>query len=177
MFVRMQDSRLKLLIAALMALALLGACGGGDEDDDATETSQDAGAETEDTPEGESEAEGGTLEFNATEYAFSVPPTVPAGPTSVPLVNKGEEPHILTFVALAENAPSVEKLIDMSQKKAQSFFAGPPTDIQKPVKPGETSAAVDVELTPGRWGYVCFYGTKEKGPHAYLGMVGELTVE
>jgi plastocyanin len=176
MFVRMQDSRLKLLFVALMAVALLGACGDdGSEDDDATETSQDAGTETEETPA--EDAGAGTLEFHATEYAFSVEPTVPAGQTSVTLVNKGEEPHILTFVPLAEDAPSVEKLVKMPQKKAQSFFAGPPNDISKPVKPGETSAAIDVELTPGRWGYACFFGTKQKGPHAFLGMVGELTVE
>lgn len=171
MFARIRDSRMKMLLAALMALALLGAaCGGGGDDEDATDT---ASEETEETP---AEDEAGTLEFAGTEYAFSAPPTAKAGPTTITLVNNGDEPHMLDLVPLAENAPSVEKLLKMPQKKAQSFFAGPPIMI-KPIKPGETSEPVEAELQPGRYGYVCFYAKKGEQPHAFQGMFGELTVE
>ncbi len=47
------------------------------------------------------------------------------------------------------------------------------------VKPGETAKKpLTADLTPGRYGYVCFvFSKKEKAPHALLGMVGEFTVE
>ena len=164
-----------MLLATLMALALLGACGGGD-DERATDTAaQDTSDDDAETP-AEDDAEAGTLEFAGTEYAFSAPPTAPAGPTTITLVNNGEEPHMMDLVRLAENAPSVVKLLKMPQKKAESFFAGKPISI-KPIKPGETSDPVEVELQAGRYGYVCFYAKKGDPPHAFQGMYGELTVE
>ena len=165
---------MKVLFAALMALSLLGACGGGD-DEDATDPAAQETEETQETPAAD-DAAAGTLEFAGTEYAFSAPPTAAAGPTSIRLVNNGDEPHMLDLVPLAENAPSVEKLLKMPQKKAQGFFAGQPITIE-PIKPGETSEAVEAELQPGRYGYVCFYSKKGEKPHALLGMFGELTVE
>ena len=174
-------SRIKVLLAALAAVALLGACGGGDDDAtepaaDPVETSEDAAGDDVAEDDTEGDAEGAVLEFAGTEYAFSAPSTVPAGPTTVTLVNNGEEPHMLDLVALKEKAPSLDKLLKMPQNKARSFFAAPPTSIP-PIKPGETSEAVDVNLQPGRYAYVCFYSEKGEKPHAFLGMVGELTVE
>ncbi len=176
MLTLLRGSGNQVLLASLLALALLGACGGGN-DDAATDTAAEdtTSEEAEETP-AEDAGEAGTLEFAGTEYAFSAPPTASAGPTSVTLVNNGEEPHMIDLVPLAENAPSVEKLLKMPQKKAQSFFAGPPTTIE-PIKAGETSKPVEVELKPGRYGYVCFYSEKGEKPHAFLGMHGELTVE
>ena len=175
MFARIRDSRIRVLLAALMALALLGACGGGDDDAATDAGAEETSEEAAETP-AEEEAAAGTLEFAGTEYAFSAPATATAGPTSVTLVNNGEEPHMMDLVPLAENAPSVEKLLKMPQKKAQSFFAGQPITIE-PIKPGETSEPVEAELQPGRYGYVCFYSEKGEKPHALLGMYGELTVE
>ena len=176
MFARIRDSRIKVLLAALMALSLLGACGGGDDDAATDAGAEETNEETAETP-AEDEAAAGTLEFAATEYAFSAPPTVAAGPTSITLVNNGEEPHMLDLVQLRESAPSVEKLLKMPQKKAEKFF-GPGKQITiEPIKPGETSEAVEAELQPGRYGYVCFYAKKGEPPHAFQGMFGELTVE
>lgn len=175
MFARIRDSRIKVLLAALMALALLGACGGGDDEGTTDTGAEETSEDTEETPADDAAAEG-TLEFAGTEYAFSAPPTAPAGPTSITLVNNGEEPHMIDLVPLAENAPSVEKLLKMPQKKAQGFFAGQPITIE-PIKPGETSEPVEAELQPGRYGYVCFYSEKGEKPHALLGMYGEMTVE
>ena len=175
MFARIRDPRFKVLLAALMALALLGACGGGDDEAATDSAAEETTEGTEETP-AEDEAAAGTLEFAGTEYAFSAPATAAAGPTSITLVNNGDEPHMLDLVPLAENAPSVEKLLKMPQKKAESFFAGPPITIE-PIKAGETSEPVEAELQPGRYGYVCFYSEKGEKPHALLGMFGELTVE
>lgn len=169
-------TRVKVGLAALLALALLGACGGGDSDTDATDpAAEETTMETEETPEGDS-AEEGTLEFTATEYAFSVEDTVPAGMTSVALNNVGEEPHFLDLVPITDDAPPVEKLIKMSDKEIGPYFKGKPQHI-KTVKPGEMSKPKEIDLQPGRYAYVCFYGEKGEKPHAFKGMLGELTVE
>ena len=169
-------TRVRVGLAALLAIALLGACGGGDSDTDATEpAAEETSVETEETPEGDT-AEEGTLEFTATEYAFSVEDTVPAGMTSVVLNNVGEEPHFLDLVPVTDDAPPVEELITMPDKKVGKFFMGQPQHI-KTVKPGEMSKPKEIDLKPGRYAYVCFYSEKGEEPHAFKGMVGELTVE
>jgi plastocyanin len=162
----------KILMALLMALAMVGVACGGDTagtDEPAAGSSEPA---EEDSPTEDAAA---TLDFNATEYAFSVAPTAPAGTTTVNLINVGEEPHMLDLVPLAEDAPPVDKLIKMSQKKASQFFAGQLTHL-KTVKAGE-EISKEVDLQPGRYAYVCFYAEKGEPPHAFKGMVGELTVE
>jgi hypothetical protein len=167
MFVPIKDSLVKTLLATLVAAAVLGACGGGADDGEG----QDAGAESQ-----KEEAASGTLEFAATEYAFGVPETVTAGETKLTLKNSGDEPHMLDLVPLTDDAPEIEKLIKLPEKKVEKFFKGRPIHI-KPVKPGETSKPVDANLMPGRYGYVCFFAEKGEKPHAFKGMFGELTVE
>lgn len=175
-FLPMEESRVKVLLATLMALALLGACGGGGGADATNDTAaEDVAADPDESP-AEDEAEPGTLEFSGTEYAFSAPPTAAAGETSITLVNNGDEPHMLDLVPLTPDAPAVEKLIKMPEKKLGKFFAGEPIHIDT-IKPGETSEPVEAELKPGRYGYVCFFSKKGEKPHAFLGMYGELTVE
>jgi plastocyanin len=170
MSIRARGSRA--LVALLLALALMGvACG----DDTAGTNTPAAGSSEpaeEDTPEEDAAA---TLDFNATEYEFSVAGTTPAGMTTVNLINVGEEPHMLDLVALTDDAPEVDKLVKMNEKQVSQYFAGRPTHL-KTVKPGE-EISKEVDLQPGRYAYVCFYADKGEKPHAFLGMVGELTVE
>ena len=165
--------RIKTAVAILVVLALFSACGGGDDDTSEPAAGDDTATEAEQTPE---EQAAGTLDFAGTEYAFAVSETVPSGMTSVTLTNNGDEPHMLDLVPLTDDAPAVEELIRLPEKKVEKFFAGPPNHIN-PVKPGETSKALKVELEPGRYGYVCFFSKKGEKPHAYQGMFGELTVE
>ena len=179
MFVRIRESRVKVLLALLMALALLGACGGGGDDDATDSAAEDTTEDAEDSPtedDSSEEAEAGTLQFHATEYAFSVSETVAAGQTSIEIVNKGEEPHMLDLVPLVDDAPAVEELIKLPEKKLGKYFIGQPMTIE-PVKSGVTSKALEANLKPGRYGYVCFYAKKGEEPHAFKGMYGELTVE
>ena len=167
MSVLIKGSLAKTALATLMTVAVFGACGGGANED----AGQDAGAESP-----TEEAAGGTLEFAATEYAFGVPETAAAGETSITLKNSGDEPHMLDLVPLTDDAPPVEKLIKLPEKKVEKFFKGRPIRIN-PVKPGETSKPVDANLTAGRYGYVCFFAKKGEKPHSFKVMFGELTFE
>ncbi|MDQ4095617.1 MAG: hypothetical protein M3174_05360, partial [Actinomycetota bacterium] len=168
----------KWLLVLLSAMLVLGAaCGGGNGDDGGT----DAGAQTEEsetpeTEETEGTEEGGGLTITGVDFAFDAPASAPAGKTEITFANEGKEPHELIMVPLAENAPDVTELIKMSQKEASKFFAGEPTSTEGPISPGETKS-LEVELQPGTYGLVCFVESKkEKKPHAFLGMVGQMTV-
>ena len=156
------------VFAAVIVLGLMSvAC--GDDDPAATEP----GAEQ--TSEAPAET-GGEVTITAVDYEFDLADSYAAGTTTFTLVNEGEEPHFIDIVPLVADAPPVEDLLKLPEKKVGEFFAGPPNHI-KTVKPGETSEPLEVELEPGRYGYVCFIEAKDGTPHAFLGMSGEFTVE
>ena len=156
-------------IALMLALSLLltVACGDSDspeaggQDDAATEA---PGADHGDEP----------MTITATDYAFDLEASYPAGTHTFELANEGKELHFIEIVELKADAPSVEELIKI--KKADKYFVRSAGGT-KPVKPGETSPTFEAELTPGRYGYVCFIETKDGKPHAFLGMAGEFTVQ
>ena len=112
--------------------------------------------------------------MTATEYKFDLPATMPAGQTTLTLANEGKEPHFIEIVELKTDAPPAEKLVKM--RSAQKFFVRQVANTP-PVKPGAESEPVTAELTAGRYGYVCFIEAPNGKPHAFLGMVGEFTVE
>ncbi len=163
------------LLVLMSALLILGAaCGGGDDED-----GEDAGGDTEaeETEETEAGDSGGGLTITGVDFAFETPATAPAGATEITVENAGEEPHELVMVPLAENAPELTELIELPEEEAEKFFAGPPTGSEGPIEPGETKT-IKAELQPGTYGMVCFVRSKtEKKPHAFLGMINQLTVE
>src|SRR5688500_13069568 len=161
---RIRETRFAIVLTTLVAAALFGACGGGGG------TGTGTGAEGETPME---EAAGGTLEFAGTEYAFSVDSPAPAGQTEVTLVNNGDEPHMLDLVPLTDDAPPVDELIRLPDRKVEKLFTGQPIHLH-PVQPGETSKPAKAMLQPGRYGYVCFFSKKGEKPHAFQGMFGEL---
>lgn len=81
------------------------------------------------------------------------------------------------MVPLAEDAPDVNELIKMPEKEASKFFAGKPTGTNGEIQPGQTKTFT-TDLQPGNYALVCFVQSKEeKQPHAFLGMVNQMTVE
>jgi uncharacterized cupredoxin-like copper-binding protein len=168
-----------LLLALMLALFMV-ACGSDDNGDNdpgaqPAETEQTEPEETEDAPG----AAGAQVAVTATEFEFTgIEETMPAGETTFSLVNDGKQPHEFLLFGLNEDAPPLDKLLKMSQKEAEKFFAGPPESAF--AKPGESmEEAFTVELASGsHYAYVCFVEDKKtKQPHAFLGMVGEFTVE
>lgn len=168
----------RVLIAMFMVLGLLfAACG-----DDGADTGTDAGAEEQAgdvaASEDDEAAAGGEVLITATEYEFDLPDTLPAGPTTFTLKNDGKEKHFIDIVKLTDDAPSVDKLIKMPERKIGRYFEGQPNHLPT-VKPGETgekTLEIDLE-SGGRYGYVCFIAAKGEPPHAFLGMRGEFTVD
>lgn len=163
----------RLLLVLLSALVVLGAaCGGGDEEGGGSDAGGDSQSDSSDAPAG-----GEGLTITGVDYAFETPATAPAGETEITFENGGKEEHELIMVALKENAPDVSELIKQPQKEAEKFFAGEPTGTEGPIAPGETKTFT-ADLQPGTYAMVCFVESKtEKQPHAFLGMVNQLTVQ
>jgi uncharacterized cupredoxin-like copper-binding protein len=141
----MQRSRGRLI--ALLAAAMLAACGGGQETDsgapeggaqEQTEAATEAGA----TEAGA--AQGQTLQFVAADIEYrSAPSTASAGPATVVLENQGALEHYVVIDEL---------------------------DLEVEAHGGETVEGT-VELQPGTYTYYCTVPG-----HRDAGMEGELTV-
>lgn len=124
------------------------------------------------------------VDVTAVDYAFEgVPATLPAGTTTFVFSNEGEEMHEMLMVRFKDPKTTIEDLMELSDKEAQSkldFLGasfGPPgtTDVESK------------ELAPGKYALLCFVpvgSTSEKAarkadgpPHVARGMSAEFTVE
>ncbi len=163
----------RIVIALLLSLALLAAGWGDDSSEPEGNDAGGAAATAEPTTEGDDSA-GEAVTITATDYKFDLAGSYDAGNYTFTLANAGKERHFIDIIELKADAPPVTKLIKI--KEADKFFVRP-VGGTKPVQPGEQSEPFEVELTPGRYGYVCFIETKDGKPHAFLGMAGEFSVE
>jgi plastocyanin len=168
------------LFLALVLALMLAACGDDNGDTDAGAQGDETAVEQTEEPE-EDEVDPGEgpsqVVVTAKEFEFDLPETLPAGETTFNFVNAGKQPHELSLVELSEDAPALDKLLKLPEKKAEGFFTEAGHAF---AKPGESQEeAFTYELTSGtRFAYVCFVqDPKSKTPHAFLGMVGEFTVE
>lgn len=112
--------------------------------------------------------------ITATDFAFDSPAEVPAGLTTLRLVNQGPSIHHVQLVKLAEG-----KTVDdfMAALKAGgpppkwAVMAGGPN----PPERGDTSSTT-MDLEAGNYAMVCFVPSADGVPHLIKGMVRPLTV-
>ena len=108
------------------------------------------------------------VSFEAFDYGFSGPGSVPAGVTTVKIVNQGQDLHHAQLIRLSQG------------KTAQDFQQALETDPRVPdwaellggpnaVIPGERATAI-VNLEPGNYLVVCWIPDKDNTPHVALGM-------
>ena len=161
--------RLSLFAVVVLLALVFVACG-----DDEPTTNNDAGAE----PTEAAEPEDSEVLITAVDYEFDLADSYAAGTTTFSLQNDGEEPHFIDIVEIKPDAPALDKLLKMPEKKVGRFFVGKPHHIPT-AKPGKMAKkSIDIELESGaRYAYVCFIENKKGVPHAFLGMAGEFTVE
>lgn len=167
--VRSRRAWMALLLAFALPFALV-ACG----DEQAETTAQDEEPEPTSTPTEEAATE--TIDVVAEEYTFKgLPEKLAPGSYEFQLTNEGKEPHELALFRLKTDTP-VPELIKLPQKQAEKqiepvgfTFAKPGEDAKDPVVG---------ELEAGEYAAVCFVPVKGNGPpHAFKGMVHEMTVE
>jgi uncharacterized cupredoxin-like copper-binding protein len=112
------------------------------------------------------------------EYAFEAPASIPAGPTTFRLVNKGKELHHVWIVRLDQGKTAQEYM--QALQAAAKGEAPPPvwaTDMGGPQQgmPGALADAT-VNLTAGNYLIVCHIPSPDGVPHLAKGMFKPLTV-
>lgn len=112
--------------------------------------------------------------ITAQEFAFAAPATIPAGLTTVRLVNTGKEMHHAQLVRLDEGH-TLQELMEAGEKGGPlptwaRFVGGPNVPA-----PGGYSEAT-VVLQPGNYALLCFIPSGDGVPHVAKGMVRPLTV-
>ncbi len=117
-------------------------------------------------------AEPTLVTVTASDFAFAAPATIPAGLTTVRLVNQGTEMHHAQLVRLDEGH-TVEELMQSGHgpMPAWARFVGGPN---VPAPQGFTEATL--QLPAGTYALVCFIPSADGVPHLVKGMVKPITV-
>ncbi len=112
--------------------------------------------------------------ITASDFSFQAPASIPAGLTTIKLVNRGPELHHVQLVKIAEGHTVQELLAGMKHDGPPpawvTFVGGPNT----PVPGGRAQATLD--LAPGNYAIVCFIPSSDGVMHLAKGMVKPLTV-
>lgn len=115
------------------------------------------------------------LVVHAADYAFTLPASIPAGQTTIRLVNDGKEIHQISLVKLAKGKTLADFQAAMKTPGQQLTWT---TDVGGPnaAAPGGSIEAT-LTLDPGTYVLVCYVPTQgEPVPHVAKGMIASLTV-
>ncbi|TMB23899.1 MAG: hypothetical protein E6J71_02730, partial [Deltaproteobacteria bacterium] len=114
----------------------------------------------------------------ATEYAFGMPDTIPAGLTTFRLVNQGKELHHASLVRLRDGktvadfqAGLAAAMQSHTPPPSWMTFAGGPNAVTL----GDTGVATET-LEPGSYVFVCWIPSLDGVPHVMKGMMHPLAV-
>jgi hypothetical protein len=115
----------------------------------------------------------GTLTVTAKDYSFDAPARVPAGATTIHLVNHGSEAHHVWVIQLAPGKTLAQYLNAVRAGAPPRWAAnlGGPNAV---APGGEASATV--VLTPGQYALLCFIPSSDGVPHLMKGMARGFTV-
>jgi len=116
--------------------------------------------------------------ITATDYAFGMPDTIPAGLTTFRLVNQGKELHHASLVRLGEGKSAADFQAGLAA--ATTSHAPPPSWVTfaggpNTVTPGDSGTATQT-LEPGSYLVVCWIPTADGTPHIMKGMLHPVVV-
>src|SRR3989475_7393207 len=118
------------------------------------------------------------ITITATDYAFGVPDTIPAGLTTFRLVNQGKELHHASLVRLLDGktvadfqAALAAAMKNHTPPPSWMTFAGGPNAVTL----GDTGVATET-LEPGSYVFVCWIPSLDGVPHVMKGMMHPLVV-
>src|SRR2546426_6097743 len=116
--------------------------------------------------------------ITATDYAFGMPDTIPAGLTTFRLVNQGKELHHASLVRLRDGKTVAD--FQTALAAAMKSHAPPPSWMTfaggpNAVTLGDTGVATQL-LEPGSYVLVCWIPSLDGVPHVMKGMLHPLLV-
>ena len=116
--------------------------------------------------------------ITATDYAFGMPDTIPAGLTTFRLVNQGKELHHASLVRLGEGKSAAD--FQAGLEAAMKSHAPPPPWVTfaggpNAVTLGDTGVATQM-LESGSYVFVCWIPSLDGVPHVMKGMMHPLVV-
>ncbi len=111
--------------------------------------------------------------ITATDFAFAVPETIPAGLTQFRLVNHGQEPHHAVLIRVNDPRPVAEVLAALEAPVPPDWVELVPAP--NTAVPGDSTNTTTI-LQPGRYLFVCFVPSPDGAPHVAKGMFKELAV-
>jgi plastocyanin len=115
-----------------------------------------------------------TVNITAKDFAFEAPASIPAGVTTMRLVNQGTQLHHAQLIKLEDG----KSLVDLAQ--ALKNPGSPPSWVKlvggpNAVPPGREANATAV-LVPGRYAYLCLIFGADMVVHAAKGMMHQFEV-
>jgi hypothetical protein len=124
---------------------------------------------------------GKQVPVTAIDYEYQgMPATLPAGVAKFKLTNAApKEDHMLGVFKLTPEGAAMgfDKILALSEKKSAQYL-DQSSQVFMQASPGQVGYA-PLNLTPGTYGYACFFpkgGKKGGAPHYTLGMKGTFTV-
>ncbi len=117
----------------------------------------------------------GSVVFVAHDYGFRGPDRLPAGLTTVRIVNEGQDLHHIQFVKLLQGKSAADfraaVAADPSRLPGWVQYAGGPN-----AHPAGSHTSATVNLTEGNYVLICWIPDKHGVPHVTLGMQKALSV-
>jgi len=110
----------------------------------------------------------------AHDYTFEAPDRIPAGLTTVQLINRGQDLHHVLFVRLDEGKTLPDLVTAMKEHGPLPKWAVLVGGPNAPAPGAEANATM--VLTPGTYAILCVIPAPDGVPHVMKGMVRELTV-
>jgi hypothetical protein len=114
--------------------------------------------------------------FVASDYAFSGPDRLPAGLTTVRLINRGQDLHQLQFIKLPDNKTAADFMAELADNPSRLPSWAQRRGGPNSVIPGEQAVAM-INLEPGLYIVLCGIPDAQNRPHVLLGMQTSLRVD
>ncbi|MEO7042173.1 MAG: hypothetical protein ABI035_07930 [Gemmatimonadaceae bacterium] len=114
------------------------------------------------------------ITVHAKDFAFDGPKQIPAGLTTINMINDGPNLHHVEMIRLdsGKTIADLEKQLSLpSAPPAWAVFTGGPNAVD----PGKTSSAT-IDLQPGNYVMLCFVPIPGGVPHFAKGMIMPVTV-
>src|SRR5205085_6427489 len=117
-----------------------------------------------------------TINFDATEYSYTLPDSIPAGPVTLTMRNVGKEAHHAQFVKFNTGVTFQQFAAALQQGQGPALalvsFQGGTGSLD----PGTNTETVSLTLTPGDYAVLCFLTGADGIPHFAKGMIKPITV-